>query len=59
MERLLWGRLSLEGGEIPFGAARDRHGHREDLQELVDAVRERTFSYEAGPRALPRAARRD
>ena len=49
MERLLWDRLSLEGAEIPFGRRRDgRRSRAEDLQELVDAVRERTFSYEAG-----------
>ena len=48
LERLLWDRLNLEGGEIPVGRRRDRHGHREDLRELVAAVRERTFSYEAG-----------
>ena len=48
MERLLWGRLSLEGGEIPFGRRKLVTVTREDLEEIVAAVRERTFSYEAG-----------
>ena len=48
MERLLWDRLSFEGGEIPFGRRKIVTVTAEDLQELVDAVRERTFSYEAG-----------
>ena len=48
MERLLWGRLSLEGVEIPFGRREIVTVTAEDLRELVDAVRERTFSYEAG-----------
>ncbi len=48
MERLLWNRLSLEGGEIPFGRLKIVTVTREDLQQIVAAVRERTFSYEAG-----------
>src|SRR4051794_39301642 len=48
MERLLWGRLNLEGGEIPFGRRKVVTVTPEDLQTLVDNVRERTFSYEAG-----------
>jgi len=48
MERLLWGRLSLQGGEIPFGRRKIVTVTTEDLREIVDAVRERTFSYEAG-----------
>ncbi len=48
MERLLWRRLSLEGATIPFGRRREVEVTREDLQELVDSVRERTRSYEAG-----------
>src|SRR3954453_2181377 len=48
MERLLWGRLSLEGGEIPFGRRKLVTVTPEDLEELVASVRERTFSYEAG-----------
>ena len=34
--------------EIPFGRRRVSRSRREDLQEIVAAVRERTFSYEAG-----------
>src|SRR3954469_1615304 len=48
MERLLWGRMSLEGGEIPFGRRKLVTVTPEDLEELVASVRERTFSYEAG-----------
>jgi DNA helicase IV len=48
MERLLWRRLSLDGATIPFGRRREVEVTREDLQELVDAVRDRTRSYEAG-----------
>jgi DNA helicase IV len=48
MERLLWSRLSLEGGEIPFGRRKVVTVTPQDLRELVDSVRERTFSYEAG-----------
>ncbi len=48
MERLLWDRLKLEGAEIPFGRRRVVEVTAEDLQGIVDAVRERTFSYEAG-----------
>jgi DNA helicase IV len=39
MRRLLWDRMNLEGGETVSAA---------DLEALVAAVRERTFSYEAG-----------
>ena len=48
MERLLWGRLSLEGGDVPFGRRKVVTVTPEDLQEIVTSVRERTFSYEAG-----------
>ena len=48
MERLLWDRLSLEGAEIPLDRRRVITVTPDDLTELVAAVRERTFSYEAG-----------
>jgi DNA helicase IV len=48
LERLLWRRLSLEGATIPFGRRREIVVTREDLQALVDSVRERARSYEAG-----------
>jgi hypothetical protein len=35
MERLLWGRLSLEGGSIPFGRRKVVEVTSEDLQDLV------------------------
>ena len=45
---------------IPFGsrASTVEPSPADDLPELIAAVRERTLTYEAGPRALPRAARR-
>jgi DNA helicase IV len=48
MERLLWRRLNLDGATIPFGRRQEIVVTREDLQGLVDSVRERTRSYEAG-----------
>ena len=49
MERLLWDRLSLDGGDDALRARREVvMVTREDLHELVDSVRERTRSYEAG-----------
>src|SRR3954453_23288287 len=47
MRRLLWDRLSLEGAVIPV-ARREVVIDSEEVVELVDAVRARTFSYEAG-----------
>jgi DNA helicase IV len=48
LERLLWDRLNLEGAEIPTSRRQVVTVTREDLEGLVSAVRERTFSYEAG-----------
>ena len=48
MHRLLWGRLTFEDIEIPVSRRRDRHRHRRTSSETGRAVRERTFSYEAG-----------
>src|SRR4051812_3992025 len=47
MRRLLWDRLSLEGAVIAV-ARRQIVVDSEEVAELVDAVRARTFSYEAG-----------
>src|SRR3954463_3396579 len=47
MRRLLWDRLSLEGVVLPV-ARREIVVDSEEVAELVDAVRARTFSYEAG-----------
>ncbi len=58
MERLLWDRLSLEGGEIPFGRRKVVTVTREDLQEIVDVGARAHVQLRGGPRALPRAPRR-
>src|SRR4051794_24924910 len=47
MRRLLWDRPSLEGAVIPVGR-REVVVSGDEVRELVDAVRARTFSYEAG-----------
>src|SRR5262249_22141015 len=47
MARLLWDRLALEGAVIPV-ARREITVSSDEVVELVDAVRARTFSYEAG-----------
>ena len=47
LHRLLWDRLKLEDVEIPVPPG-DVTVTADELRELVAAVRERTFSYEAG-----------
>jgi len=47
LERLLWSRLKLEGADVAVGR-REVTVSEADLRDLVAAVRERTFSYEAG-----------
>src|SRR3954462_1306460 len=47
MRRLLWDRLSIDGAVIPVGR-REVVVSGDEVRELVDAVRARTFSYEAG-----------
>ncbi len=47
MHRLLWDRLSLDGAVIPV-ARREIVIDAGEVRALVDAVRERTFSFEAG-----------
>src|SRR3954447_17510324 len=47
LRRLLWDRLSFEGAVIPV-ARREVVVTSEEVASLVEAVRERTFSYDAG-----------
>ncbi len=48
LRRLLWDRLTFEDVEIPFSRRLTVTVTAAEQRELVDAVRARTFSYEAG-----------
>src|SRR4051794_6083153 len=48
LRRLLWDRLTFEDVEIPVSRRRSVVVSAADQRELVDGVRARTFSYEAG-----------
>jgi DNA helicase IV len=52
MRRLLWDRLRFEDAEIPVGPRRAVTVTADEQRDLVDAVRARTFSYEAGRTAF-------
>jgi len=52
MRRLLWDRLRFEDAEIPVTRRRSLTVTADEQRSLVDAVRARTFSYEAGRTAF-------
>src|SRR4051794_31195498 len=52
MRRLLWDRLTFEDASIPVGRRSSVTVTAAEQRELVDAVRARTFSYEAGREAF-------
>jgi DNA helicase IV len=52
LARLLWDRLTFEDAEIPVTRRRSIVVTADEQRELVEAVRSRTFSYEAGRAAF-------